>query len=321
MRPIHAGNSNRTWQREQQRDTDRESGSVRTAELQQLERSEVESLARMTVTLSCAQEIFFETEYGRHRRRPTTAFLLCLLLGAFGAQTFYLEGREAGLRRLLFCWTLVPAVLALIELPHIVEHVREYNAELARTLLHALGQTDVAPVGTEASPQSETSPLPTTDATAHAQTPASVFAQSPLLPPSAEDLALASMPVLSYAVDASKRDSAHVGPADGSEPEAVQPGLFAWPEIHRRYVQRIVVRKMALDGETVLAEATAERRVPLDGDAAEVRERMRVATNDARAEALRVLAQHTSEEVAEAARRELGEVPLSSASASRIRVR
>jgi TM2 domain-containing membrane protein YozV len=45
----------------------------------------------------------------------TTAGVLALLLGGVGAHKFYLGQTGAGIVYLLFCWTLIPGLIALIE--------------------------------------------------------------------------------------------------------------------------------------------------------------------------------------------------------------
>lgn len=44
------------------------------------------------------------------------AIVLALILGGLGAQWFYLERPWRGLVYILFCWTLIPSILALIEI-------------------------------------------------------------------------------------------------------------------------------------------------------------------------------------------------------------
>jgi len=45
----------------------------------------------------------------------TTAGMLALFLGGLGVHRFYLDKWVTGLLYLIFCWTFVPAVIALIE--------------------------------------------------------------------------------------------------------------------------------------------------------------------------------------------------------------
>jgi ribosomal protein L40E len=50
---------------------------------------------------------------GEHNK--TTAALLALFLGGLGAHKFYLGRTGMGLIYLVFCWTLVPAFISLVE--------------------------------------------------------------------------------------------------------------------------------------------------------------------------------------------------------------
>jgi TM2 domain-containing membrane protein YozV len=114
--------------------------------MEDLRRNEVRELTRLTARLDPAQQTFFQAEYGRHWRNPTTALLLCVLLGDFGAHYFYFGRHRAGILRLLFCWTLVPWVLALVEARTIVARAYRYNASLANDLLRVMqGALDEQP--------------------------------------------------------------------------------------------------------------------------------------------------------------------------------
>ena len=48
-------------------------------------------------------------------RNKTTAALLALFFGGFGIHKFYLGQGGSGVVYLLFCWTLIPALVAFIE--------------------------------------------------------------------------------------------------------------------------------------------------------------------------------------------------------------
>ncbi len=45
----------------------------------------------------------------------TNAILWCFFLGAFGAHKFYLGQTGLGIAYLLFCWTGIPSIAALVE--------------------------------------------------------------------------------------------------------------------------------------------------------------------------------------------------------------
>jgi TM2 domain-containing membrane protein YozV len=53
--------------------------------------------------------------YARPAKSRGTAIILALLLGNIGAHKFYLGRTGWGVLYLLFCWTFIPAVVALIE--------------------------------------------------------------------------------------------------------------------------------------------------------------------------------------------------------------
>src|SRR5581483_7744054 len=82
--------------------------------------------------------------------------------------------------------------------------------------------------------------------------------------------------------------------------EDVAPAPVTQPARHH-HMQRIIVRKMALQDGKIAAEAVAERMVDLEGTDEDIEVRVQQATDEARQEALRQLALTTSGEVSEAA--------------------
>lgn len=48
-------------------------------------------------------------------KNRTTAAILAFILGGFGAHKFYLGQSGKGILYLLFFWTLIPAIVALVE--------------------------------------------------------------------------------------------------------------------------------------------------------------------------------------------------------------
>lgn len=50
------------------------------------------------------------------RKNKTAAILLALFLGGIGVHKFYLGQWGWGILYLLFCWTFIPAIIALVEL-------------------------------------------------------------------------------------------------------------------------------------------------------------------------------------------------------------
>ena len=54
-------------------------------------------------------------QHAKPIKKQTVALVLASTLGLFGIHRFYLGQRLSGLVYLLFCWTGIPALLALIE--------------------------------------------------------------------------------------------------------------------------------------------------------------------------------------------------------------
>lgn len=73
--------------------------------------------------------------YNARRKDPMVALLLCLFLGGLGAHHFYLGKIAAGVLSIVFCWTLIPAIIAFVELFFIMERTRRYNLVLAQQIL------------------------------------------------------------------------------------------------------------------------------------------------------------------------------------------
>ncbi len=60
----------------------------------------------------------------------TTAILLALFLGGLGAHKFYLGQTGWGVAYLIFCWTLIPALVSLIEgILYITMSDEEFNTK------------------------------------------------------------------------------------------------------------------------------------------------------------------------------------------------
>lgn len=54
-------------------------------------------------------------QYQRPIKSKVTAIILALLLGGIGGHKFYLDRPGQGILYLIFCWTFIPSVIALIE--------------------------------------------------------------------------------------------------------------------------------------------------------------------------------------------------------------
>jgi TM2 domain-containing membrane protein YozV len=90
---------------------------------------------QLGTNLTPQQKLFFHQEYDKQSRSPSTALVLALLLGGIGAHRFYLRQWGWGIAYVLFCWTFIPGVVALVECFLIRKRTRKYNEQLASTIL------------------------------------------------------------------------------------------------------------------------------------------------------------------------------------------
>ena len=72
------------------------------------------------------QRALFLAEMSQVRRRTGTAVLLALFLGGLGAHRFYL-GVLWGIVYVVFCWTLIPMIVAVLEAIVMTSRVDAYN--------------------------------------------------------------------------------------------------------------------------------------------------------------------------------------------------
>ncbi|MGZ4815855.1 MAG: NINE protein [Terriglobales bacterium] len=77
------------------------------------------------------QRVAFQTEYFARRKDPVIGVLLAIFLGSFGAHRFYLGQNGIAILYILFCWTLIPHLIALIEAFFMPGRVERWNANMA----------------------------------------------------------------------------------------------------------------------------------------------------------------------------------------------
>lgn len=94
-----------------------------------------ERLAKYGDKLTTQQKLYFQQEYDKQSRNPSTALILCLLLGGAGAHRFYLKQWGLGAAYILFAWTLIPVFVALIECFMIRKRTEKYNEQVAQQIL------------------------------------------------------------------------------------------------------------------------------------------------------------------------------------------
>jgi TM2 domain-containing membrane protein YozV len=92
-------------------------------------------LAQYGDKLTVQQKLYFQQEYDKQSRNPSTALILCLLLGGAGAHRFYLGQWGWGAAYLLFAWTFVPLIVAFVECFLIRGRTEKYNEQTAQQIL------------------------------------------------------------------------------------------------------------------------------------------------------------------------------------------
>ena len=81
------------------------------------------------------ERVIFFIQYEREKRSVSTGVLICLLLGFFGIQKFYLGNVKAGVLSNLFCWTLFPFFIALLDAANMEKLVYDYNCFTAEQII------------------------------------------------------------------------------------------------------------------------------------------------------------------------------------------
>lgn len=80
------------------------------------------------------QQMLFMARYSLVRKDVTAAILLAFFLGSFGAHRFYMGEIGLGFLYILFCWTFIPHIIALVECFFLPDRVGRYNAVQAATI-------------------------------------------------------------------------------------------------------------------------------------------------------------------------------------------
>ena len=90
--------------------------------------------AALMKDLTDQERLLFQTEMSARRKNPTTGVLLALFLGGFGAHRFYLGQTGLGILYMVFVWTFIPAIAALIDCFLMSGRVRAYNAAIGHEI-------------------------------------------------------------------------------------------------------------------------------------------------------------------------------------------
>lgn len=84
--------------------------------------------------MSDSQRMMFQSEVSKVRKNRTTALLLTLFLGGFGAHHYYMGRVGLGVLYTIFFWTLIPAIVAFVELFLIMKRVDRYNEQVSQEI-------------------------------------------------------------------------------------------------------------------------------------------------------------------------------------------
>jgi TM2 domain-containing membrane protein YozV len=77
--------------------------------------------------------------YTANKKTTSSYALLALFLGGLGAHHFYLGRTLAGVLSVIFFWTFIPAICALVELMFSSVTVRNYNNKVFAQALAIVG--------------------------------------------------------------------------------------------------------------------------------------------------------------------------------------
>lgn len=77
------------------------------------------------------ERIMFMSEYNAGRKSVTSGVILALLFGGFGIHKFWLGNVAVGMLYLVFCWTFIPGIVALIDACMMGNSVQRYNEKVA----------------------------------------------------------------------------------------------------------------------------------------------------------------------------------------------
>jgi TM2 domain-containing membrane protein YozV len=101
-----------------------------------------ELYSQIALNLPQDKQMIFLMQYNNVKKNGTTAVLLALLLGGLGAHKFYMGQTGQGILYLLFCWTYIPTLIALIEAFFLPARVSQHNQRKMAEIATLLGVTN-----------------------------------------------------------------------------------------------------------------------------------------------------------------------------------
>jgi len=88
----------------------------------------------LMTNMSTEQRVLFASQLAQTQKNRTTGLLLALFLGGVGAHKFYMGKTGQGVLYLIFCWTFLPALVALVEVFLMGGRIDRYNERAATDL-------------------------------------------------------------------------------------------------------------------------------------------------------------------------------------------
>lgn len=85
----------------------------------------------LTKDFSPQEKMMFMTEYNANKKSVTTGVMLALFLGGLGIHKFWLGSVGMGILYLIFCWTFIPAIIAIIDACVMGNSVKKFNGKVA----------------------------------------------------------------------------------------------------------------------------------------------------------------------------------------------
>lgn len=85
----------------------------------------------LTKDFSPQEKMMFMSEYNANKKSVTTGVILALFLGGLGIHKFWLGSVGMGILYLIFCWTFIPAIVAIIDACLMGNSVKKYNGKVA----------------------------------------------------------------------------------------------------------------------------------------------------------------------------------------------
>ena len=82
------------------------------------------------------ERVIFFIQYEREKRSVPTGVLICLVLGFFGIQKFYLGVVRAGVLSSIFTFTFIPFILVLLDATNIEKLVYDYKCFSAEQIIN-----------------------------------------------------------------------------------------------------------------------------------------------------------------------------------------